>query len=70
VVDYAEKAEVNDIVIDIKQQLKIFIAKQHLPLVNGSELDYVKQGLNEHFVFNNPNEIGSCGCGESFTVKE
>jgi len=36
--------------------------------LDGTEMDYVKEGLNEGFQFNNPNKKGECGCGESFTV--
>ena len=36
--------------------------------LDGTELDFVKEGLNEGFKFNNPNTKGECGCGESFTV--
>ena len=39
-----------------------------LPLVDGTEIDFVKQGLNEQFVFRNPNVAAECGCGESFTT--
>ena len=39
-----------------------------LALVDGTEIDFVKQGLNEQFVFRNPNVAGECGCGESFHV--
>lgn len=51
-------------------QAKIIIAVdsdswQH---IKGSVIDFVKQGLQERLIFRNPNEAGSCGCGESFTV--
>ena len=39
-----------------------------LTLVDGTEIDFLKQGLNEQFVFRNPNVKGECGCGESFTT--
>jgi iron-sulfur cluster assembly protein len=37
-------------------------------MIDGTEVDFVKQGLNEAFKFRNPNTKGECGCGESFTV--
>ena len=46
----------------------IFIDTKSQLYLNGVELDYVKEGLNEGFQFNNPNEKDSCGCGESFTI--
>jgi len=50
--------------------VKIVIDSQSLPYLSGTELDYVRAGLNEGFRFNNPNVQETCGCGESFTVSE
>ena len=49
--------------------IKIIVDKKSLVLVDGTELDYTKEGLNEGFKFNNPMEDAQCGCGESFTLK-
>lgn len=46
----------------------VVINKRDQPYLQGLEIDYVKQGLNEGYRFNNPNEKARCGCGESFTV--
>lgn len=46
----------------------IVVDKKSLVYIDGTEMDFVKEGLNEGFAFNNPNEKDSCGCGESFTV--
>ena len=46
----------------------IFIDTKSQLYLNGVEMDYVKEGLNEGFQFNNPNEKDRCGCGESFTI--
>ena len=48
--------------------VRIFVDADSLALVDGTEIDFVKQGLNEQFVFRNPNVKGECGCGESFTT--
>ncbi|UUM30096.1 iron-sulfur cluster assembly protein IscA [Vibrio japonicus] len=48
--------------------VKIIIDPKSLVYLDGTELDYVKQGLNEGFEFNNPNAKSECGCGESFNV--
>ena len=48
--------------------LKILIDPKSLPYLEGTELDFVREGLNEGFKFNNPNERDRCGCGESFRV--
>ena len=48
--------------------VKVIVDKQSLGYIDGTEVDFVKQGLNEAFRFRNPNVKGECGCGESFTV--
>ena len=46
----------------------VVIDNRDLPIVDGLEIDYVRQGLNEGFEFKNPNEKDRCGCGESFRI--
>lgn len=46
----------------------LLVDPKSLAYMEGTELDYVREGLNEGFKFNNPNVKGECGCGESFTV--
>ncbi len=46
----------------------VYVDPKSMVYVDGTEMDYVKQGLNEGFEFKNPNVQGECGCGESFTV--
>lgn len=48
--------------------VKVFVDAKSLPYIDGTQLDYTREGLNEGFKFENPNEKASCGCGESFTV--
>ena len=48
--------------------VKVLIDPKSLAYLAGTELDYVREGLNEGFKFNNPNEKDRCGCGESFNV--
>ena len=48
--------------------IKIFVDSKSLPYLEGTELDYGREGLQEGFKFNNPNVKGQCGCGESFKV--
>lgn len=50
------------------QGLKLIVDGKSLVYIDGTQLDFVKEGLNEGFQFNNPNVNGECGCGESFTV--
>lgn len=67
VVGYAAEAGPDDAVFDI-DGLRVLVDKDSLPLIDGTEVDYVRQGLNEAFRFRNPQARGECGCGESFTV--
>jgi iron-sulfur cluster assembly protein len=48
--------------------VKVFVDAKSLPYLEGTELDYGREGLNEGFRFNNPNIKNQCGCGESFSV--
>lgn len=48
--------------------VKVSVDPKSLPYLDGTELDFVREGLNEGFRFNNPNERDKCGCGESFRV--
>jgi iron-sulfur cluster assembly protein len=65
--DYAETIEDNDIVID-QDGVKVVVDQESMPVLDDLVLDFVKQGLNQSFKFNNPNVVSSCGCGESFSV--
>lgn len=49
-------------------EVKVFVDPKSLVYLDGTELDFVKEGLNEGLQFNNPNAISECGCGESFNV--
>ncbi len=68
VVDYVEVPLDEDIVLPLANDHLICIDKSSYPYLKGMHVDYVKQGLNYKFVFNNPNQTGQCGCGESFMV--
>ncbi len=48
--------------------VKVLVDPKSLPYVDGTELDFAREGLNEGFKFNNPNVKDECGCGESFTI--
>ena len=67
VVNYADDSQPQDLVFE-DQGVKVFVDPDSLPLIKGTTVDFVKQGLNEAFRFHNPNIKGECGCGESFTV--
>ena len=67
VLEFADDAQEGDEVFE-SQGVKIFVDTKSLVYIDGTELDFTKEGLNEGFKFHNPNEKASCGCGESFTV--
>jgi len=67
VVNYADEIQGDDMVFE-DQGVKVIVDKKSLSYIDGTEVDFVKQGLNEAFRFRNPNVKGECGCGESFTV--
>jgi iron-sulfur cluster assembly protein len=67
VVNYADEVKASDHVFE-DQGVKVFVDPESLKLIDGTIVDFVKQGLNEAFRFQNPNTKGECGCGESFTV--
>ena len=67
VVNYAEAIEAGDVVFE-DRGVKIVVDGDSLPFVDGTEIDFVRQGLNEAFRFRNPKAKGECGCGESFNV--
>ena len=69
VIDYVDAPSPEDIVLPLGEHHLICLDKKSYPFLKGIEVDYVKQGLNYQFVFNNPNQTGQCGCGESFTVE-
>lgn len=48
--------------------VRVFVDPKSLPYIDGTELDFVREGLNEGFQFRNPNVKSECGCGESFQV--
>ncbi|TKB51544.1 iron-sulfur cluster assembly protein IscA [Ferrimonas sediminicola] len=67
VIEFVDELNPDDEVFEDKGVNVIIDAKSLIHL-DGVELDFVKEGLNEGFKFNNPNAQGECGCGESFTV--
>jgi iron-sulfur cluster assembly protein len=67
VVNFADDRAQNDLVFE-DHGVKVFVDPTSLALIDGTTVDFVKQGLNEAFRFQNPNVKGECGCGESFSV--
>ena len=67
VLEFVDELNEGDSTFDIDGVTLVVDAKS-LVFIDGTELDFQKEGLNEGFKFNNPNIKGECGCGESFTV--
>ena len=67
VLEVADDVEADDKVFEDKG-VKVLISPKSLAYLEGTELDYTREGLNEGFRFTNPNEKSRCGCGESFSI--
>ncbi|MBH1960997.1 MAG: iron-sulfur cluster assembly protein IscA [Rhodocyclales bacterium] len=65
--EFADAADKDDLHFE-SHGVTVLIDPKSLPYINGTELDFVREGLNEGFKFNNPNVKNECGCGESFAV--
>lgn len=67
VVNYADDIGSGDLVFE-DRGVKVIVDAESLRYIDGTEIDFVRHGLNEAFRFRNPNVRGECGCGESFSV--
>lgn len=67
VMEYADSIDDGDTVFEDKG-VKVLVNPKSLAYLDGTELDFAREGLNEGFKFNNPNEKARCGCGESFSI--
>ena len=65
--EYVDQVSADDAVFE-SQGIKVFVDPKSLPYIDGTELDFAREGLNEGFKFQNPNVKDECGCGESFRV--
>ncbi len=65
--EFADAANDEDVVFE-SFGVKVLVDPKSLPYIDGTELDFTKEGLNEGFKFINPNVKDECGCGESFNV--
>lgn len=67
VLEFVDELAAEDLVFE-SHGVKVIIDPKSLVYLDGTELDFTREGLNEGFKFNNPNVRGECGCGESFNV--
>lgn len=65
--EFADAVEDDDLTF-VNHGVTVLVDPKSLPYIDGMELDFTREGLNEGFKFNNPNVKDACGCGESFNV--
>jgi len=68
VIDEIETGQPGDIKIVLANGVELFVDPAHVSAIQGTVIDYVKQGINRNLVLNNPNVKAACGCGDSFSV--
>lgn len=68
VVDVAKTTSMEDSIFE-QDGVKVYVDAKSLSVVQDTQIDFQRQGLNSTFIFNNPNMTGECGCGESFSVE-
>jgi len=67
VLEFVDEMDDSDVVFE-DHGVKVIVDRKSLVYIDGTELDFAREGLNEGFKFNNPNVKDECGCGESFNV--
>ncbi|MEJ2044257.1 MAG: iron-sulfur cluster assembly accessory protein [Reinekea sp.] len=67
-VELVREGEPDDVAVNVADDLILYVAPDACAIVQGTEIDFKKDGLNELVKFNNPNATAECGCGESFVV--
>ncbi len=68
VVEEVETSQEGDIVIALDNGVHLFLDREAVNFLRGSEIDYAREGINRTLVFKNPNVTAECGCGESFSI--
>ncbi len=68
IMDYVTQPAEHDRAFQVSGGVTVYVSEEALPLLNGTEIDWVTEGVNSFFKFRNPNAEAECGCGESFSV--
>lgn len=66
--ELATEKQNDDEVFHMANGIDVYVKKEHMKLLSGTEIDFVTEGLNSTFIFRNPNATAECGCGESFSI--
>ncbi|MAF84470.1 MAG: iron-sulfur cluster assembly accessory protein [Gammaproteobacteria bacterium] len=69
IVSYADEIGADDVVFTV-DDVSVIVDSKSLEIIDGTEVDFIREGLNEAFKFRNPQAISECGCGESFSIRE
>ena len=70
VVDIAESPAETDLTLRLEDDVALLVDRASIPVLQGTTVDYVREGLNFLLKFENPNAQDHCGCGESFNIRE
>lgn len=68
VLDAVDQAQAGDTLVALNERVSLAVSAQALPIIHGTQIDYVLEGVNRVIKYNNPNVSAECGCGESFSV--
>ena len=68
VLDYIDAPAADDLAFPVDSGVSVYVSEKDLPMVQGTEVDLVIEGLNSSLRFKNPNASAHCGCGESFSI--
>ena len=69
VMEEVDSSEAEDVTIALDNGVSVFVAAESIGFLRGTELDYVREGVNRTLKFKNPNVTAACGCGESFSIE-
>ena len=69
VMEEVDSGEAQDVTVDLHNGVNVFVDADSIGFLRGTELDYVREGINRTLKFKNPNVTAACGCGESFSIE-
>jgi iron-sulfur cluster assembly accessory protein len=69
VMEEVNAGETSDVIVDLDNGVNVYVAADSIGFLRGTELDYVREGINRTLKFKNPNVTAACGCGESFSIE-